>query len=76
MSLKIPRNPMPAQEAEERVKNFQEVALGYDEETVLLEAQRCLKCKKPKCMQGCPVEVDIPDFIAEVVNKTSKAAKL
>lgn len=68
---------MPAQEAEERVKNFQEVALGYDEETVLLEAQRCLKCKKPKCMQGCPVEVDIPDFIAEVVNKNyQKAAEI
>ncbi|NLT94555.1 MAG: NADPH-dependent glutamate synthase [Clostridia bacterium] len=77
MSLKIPRNPMPAQDAKERIRNFQEVALGYDEETVVLEAQRCLQCKKPLCMQGCPVEVDIPDFIAEVKNRNyQKAAEI
>lgn len=74
MPLKIPRNPMPTQEAKERIHNFQEVALGYDEETVRLEAQRCLNCKKPKCVQGCPVEIDIPAFITEVVNKNYQKA--
>jgi len=74
MPLKIPRNPMPAQDAEKRVKNFQEVALGYDEATAVLEAQRCLNCKKPLCMQGCPVEVDIPDFITEVTKRNFKKA--
>lgn len=74
MSLKIPRNPMPAQEPDKRVQNFQEVALGYDEETAVLEAKRCLKCKKPLCMQGCPVEVDIPDFISEVANRNFQKA--
>ncbi|MGI6225434.1 MAG: NADPH-dependent glutamate synthase [Peptococcales bacterium] len=77
MSLKIPRNSMPTQEPQKRVQNFQEVALGYDEETALKEAQRCLQCKKPFCMQGCPVEVDIPDFIREVTNKDyQKAAEI
>jgi len=74
MPLKIPRNPMPAQDPEQRVKNFQEVALGYDEETAVLEAQRCLNCKKPLCMQGCPVEVDIPDFILEITKRNFKKA--
>ncbi|MDK2823250.1 MAG: glutamate synthase small chain [Clostridia bacterium] len=66
MSLKIPRNPMPTQDAKERIKNFNEVALGYTKETAIYEARRCLQCKRPLCMQGCPVEVDIPEFIAEV----------
>ncbi|KJS84896.1 MAG: dihydropyrimidine dehydrogenase [Peptococcaceae bacterium BICA1-8] len=74
MSLKIPRNPMPAQDPGKRAKNFQEVALGYDENTAVLEAQRCLNCKKPLCMQGCPVEVDIPDFIIEVAKGDLKKA--
>jgi len=74
MSLKKPRNPMPAQDPAKRVKNFQEVAIGYDEATAVLEAQRCLNCKKPLCMQGCPVEVDIPDFITEVAKGDLKKA--
>jgi glutamate synthase (NADPH/NADH) small chain len=60
---KIPRQKMPEQNAIERAHNFYEVALGYDNDLALLEASRCLKCKKPYCISGCPVEVDIPDFI-------------
>ena len=64
MSLnKVPRQGMPCQDAKERAQNFKEVALGYTEETAILEASRCLQCKKPLCRQGCPVEVLIPDFI-------------
>ncbi|OPY31136.1 MAG: Sulfide dehydrogenase subunit alpha precursor [Methanomassiliicoccales archaeon PtaU1.Bin124] len=55
--------PMPRQEPHERVKNFKEVALGYTEEMAHQEAERCLKCKKPLCRQGCPVDVPIPEFI-------------
>jgi len=60
---KIPRQKMPEQDPIERGHNFYEVALGYDNDLALLEASRCLHCKKPYCMSGCPVEVDIPDFI-------------
>ena len=64
MSLK--KNPMPSQDPNVRNKNFEEVALGYTEEQALDEAARCLNCKNKPCMQGCPVMVHIPDFIAEV----------
>lgn len=57
------RAPMPHQPAEDRIKNFLEVALGYTEEVALNEAQRCLACKKKPCMAGCPVMVDIPEFV-------------
>lgn len=63
------KHPMPAQDAVVRAKNFNEVALGYDEETVVAEAQRCLQCKKEPCRQGCPVEVDIPAFIKLVAER-------
>jgi glutamate synthase (NADPH/NADH) small chain len=63
---KIPRQKMPEQDPIQRAHNFYEVALGYNNDLSLLEASRCLKCKKPYCMAGCPVEVDIPDFIAMV----------
>ncbi|NYE58703.1 NADPH-dependent glutamate synthase [Carboxydothermus ferrireducens] len=55
--------PMPEQDPKVRAKNFDEVALGYSLELAMKEAERCLDCKKPACKQGCPVEVDIPDFI-------------
>lgn len=61
--IKIPRQKMPTQEAGVRVRNFNEVALGYPLETAMLEAARCLQCKRPKCIEGCPVEVNIPAFI-------------
>jgi glutamate synthase (NADPH/NADH) small chain len=61
--MKIPRHGMPEQEPAERVRNFSEVALGYTAALAMEEAQRCLQCAKPKCVQGCPVEIDIPGFI-------------
>jgi glutamate synthase (NADPH/NADH) small chain len=61
--MKLPRQGMPVQDAQARARNFNEVALGYPEEAALLEAARCLQCKRPKCVEGCPVGVDIPDFI-------------
>ncbi len=63
---KIPRQPMPEQEALVRARNFDEVPFGYSPETAMLEASRCLQCKKPKCIEGCPVNVKIPEFIALV----------
>jgi glutamate synthase (NADPH/NADH) small chain len=55
---------MPCQPAKERAANFGEVTLGYDAELASLEASRCLQCKKPKCILGCPVGIDIPAFVA------------
>ena len=63
---KIPRQPMPEQAPEDRARNFEEVPYGYSEEIAILEAGRCLKCKKPRCVTGCPVNVNIPGFIALV----------
>jgi glutamate synthase (NADPH/NADH) small chain len=60
---KIPRQKMPEQEPKVRAKNFNEVPFGYNPELAQLEANRCLQCKKPKCIDGCPVEIDIPAFI-------------
>ena len=57
------KTPMPAQAPSIRVENFNEVALGYDETMALEEAQRCIQCKNRSCVQGCPVEVPIPEFI-------------
>ena len=64
MSLK--KNPMPAQDAEIRCKNFLEVALGYSAETAIDEAKRCLGCKHKPCVAGCPVGIDIPGFVGKV----------
>lgn len=72
MSLK--KNPMPVQSAEERNKNFKEVALGYTEEDALSEAERCLHCKNKPCVSGCPVMVNIPDFIGKVKEKDYEGA--
>jgi len=60
---KIPRQPMPEQAPEVRRRNFDEVPLGLTPELAMKEASRCLQCKKPSCMEGCPVAVEIPDFI-------------
>ena len=68
------KNPMPSQEAEVRSRNFKEVALGYTEEMAVDEAQRCLNCKHKPCVNGCPVSIDIPGFIAEVANKNYEGA--
>lgn len=68
------KNPMPAQDPVERARNFNEVALGYDEETAVAEAKRCLQCKKQPCRQGCPVEVDIPAFLKLVAERDFEGA--
>ncbi|MEW6742481.1 MAG: NADPH-dependent glutamate synthase [Planctomycetota bacterium] len=62
--VKIPRQAMPEQAPEDRVQNYQEVPFGYTPELARAEASRCLKCKKPKCIEGCPVNIDIPGFVA------------
>lgn len=59
---------MPSQEPNVRNKNFLEVALGYTQEVAIEEAQRCLNCKNKPCVSGCPVHIQIPDFIKEVAN--------
>ncbi|MGB2854958.1 MAG: NADPH-dependent glutamate synthase, partial [Dehalococcoidia bacterium] len=64
--LDLNRVSMPKQEPLVRAKNFDEVALGYNEEQALAEATRCIQCPKRSCIDGCPVEVDIPDFILAV----------
>lgn len=58
------KHPMPVQKPSERNKNFKEVALGYDAQTAIDEAKRCLNCKNKPCVSGCPVGIDIPRFIA------------
>ena len=68
------KTKMPEQLPEVRSKNFDEVALGYTEEDALLEASRCLQCKKPRCVEGCPVEINIPAFIAKIAEKDYAAA--
>ena len=76
------RNPMPNQDPLVRNKNFKEVSLGYDAETAIAEAKRCLNCKNKPCISGCPVKISIPEFIEyvaagdfekayEVINRTS-----
>ena len=67
------KHPMPEQDADVRNKNFTEVALGYTCEIAMAEAQRCLHCADPKCAQGCPVNVHIPEFIAKVKNRSDLA---
>ena len=63
------RNAMPEQPADIRNKNFEEVALGYTKEMAIDEAQRCLNCPKPRCVEGCPVNVEIPKFIKAVAEE-------
>ncbi len=72
MSMK--KNIMPAQAPEIRNKNFEEVALGYTPETAIDEAKRCLNCKHKPCVSGCPVNVQIPDFIAKIAEGDFESA--
>ncbi len=67
MNNQMTKTPMPSQEPDVRNKNFKEVALGYTEEMAVNEAQRCLNCKNKPCVNGCPVNVRIPELIAKVV---------
>ncbi len=72
--MQIPRQPMPEQAPNSRNKNFTEVNLGFTEELAKLEAERCLQCPKPKCVEGCPVGVQIKDFIKLVAEGDYLAA--
>ncbi len=72
--VRVERRPMPVQDPRVRVGNFDEVALGYGEEDALLEASRCLLCRKPACIQGCPVEVEIPAFIGHILKREYRQA--
>ena len=65
-NMSLTRNPMPNQDPLVRAHNFSEVALGYSEETAIDEAMRCLNCKHMPCVDGCPVKIHIPEFIAKI----------
>jgi glutamate synthase (NADPH/NADH) small chain len=67
--MDLRRREMPKQAPEVRRHNFSEVALGYPAQTAVEEARRCLSCKKPKCVAGCPVEIDIPGFIGKIAER-------
>lgn len=74
--VKIPRQKMPEQDATLRILNFMEVPYGLTSELAVLEAERCIQCKKPKCVDGCPVNIDIPEFIKLISEeKFDEAAK-
>ena len=73
-NMTLVKTPMPEQDPKVRARNFQEVALGYTAEMAIEEAGRCLKCKNPKCVEGCPVNVRIPEFIGKVQEGDFKAA--
>ncbi len=66
MPIEPKKHEMPAQKPEDRAKNFNEVALGYTAEVAVSEANRCLNCKNKPCVTGCPVNIDIPDFISYI----------
>ena len=73
-NMRLDKNPMPSQDPNVRNKNFQEVALGYTEEQAIDEAERCLNCKHHPCMEGCPVQISIPEFIQKIVEKDFEGA--
>ncbi len=76
IKLKIPRQEMPEQDQKLRIHNFMEVPYGLTTELALLEAGRCLQCKNPKCVEGCPVNIDIPGFIQLICDeKFDESAK-
>jgi glutamate synthase (NADPH) small chain len=68
------KTPMPLQDPHARARNFDEVALGYPVDLAVLEAQRCIQCKNEPCVAGCPVEIDIPAFIAQVAARDFEGA--
>jgi glutamate synthase (NADPH/NADH) small chain len=68
------RTPIPTQEPEVRVTNFEEVAIGYGLEHALVESERCLMCPQPLCIPACPVNIDIPGFIQKIIDKDLRGA--
>ena len=73
-NMSLTKLPMPEQDPKVRNHNFDEVALGYTADMAMEEAKRCLGCKKPACVPGCPVEIDIPGFITKVAEGDFEAA--
>ena len=73
-NMTLTKTPMPEQDPKVRARNFKEVSLGYTAEMAMEEAGRCLKCRNPKCVTGCPVNVRIPEFIGKVAEGDFKAA--
>ena len=73
-NMSLVKNPMPEQDPQVRARNFKEVTLGYTAEMAIDEANRCLGCKNPKCVEGCPVNVRIPEFIKKIQEGDFKAA--
>lgn len=73
-NMSLEKQKMPELAPEIRNKNFEEVALGYTEEQALAEAERCLECKNPKCVGGCPVQIDIPAFIKKIKERDYEGA--
>jgi len=74
MAINPKKHEMPTQAPEVRAHNFSEVALGYTEEMAVSEAERCLNCKNQPCVSGCPVNINIPDFITLIKNKDFEGA--
>ncbi len=74
MAIQTKKNEMPVQNAALRARNFKEVALGYNEELAVAEAQRCLNCKNRPCVEGCPVNVSIPEFINKIKTRDFEGA--
>jgi glutamate synthase (NADPH/NADH) small chain len=68
------KTPMREQPPKERAKNYDEVPYGYSEKEAMQEARRCLQCKKPICIKGCPVEIDIPGFIRFIAEGNFRGA--
>lgn len=73
-NMRLTKNPMPSQEPDIRNGNFLEVALGYTADMAIDEAKRCLNCKHKPCVTGCPVQIDIPEFVAKVAEGEFEAA--
>ena len=73
--MKKNRVPVREQRPEERIRNFKEVSYGYNLEEALLEGDRCIQCRNPRCVAACPVSINIPKFILELRNKDIKAAR-
>ena len=74
MAINPKKHEMPTQEAEVRARNFNEVALGYTAQIAVEEANRCLNCKNKPCIQGCPVNIDIPGFIMKIKDSDFEGA--
>src|SRR5512136_718217 len=68
------KTPMPEQPPEERIRNYNEVPFGYTAEQAVAEAKRCLECAKPACMQGCPVNINVPGFLKLVAEQDFRGA--